>query len=348
MKINSTMDRCDFWDLTVPDKIILKQMFDNILTFNILNEQQNLNIDKFLESNEKSTRNIIKSCIDRFENMKINFNLFVLYSKQNSSFNIEKQFHTRYFILNSSNNLDELILNISNDFKTQSYKCHGYELNFANVIKLDINMYKIFEMKGSSYIKLPSEISLKRAIVNVQNKDNACFAWAIVSAIHPSPTQPHRVSLYPNYKNVLNLDGVTFPMKFKDIPHFEKINNMSINVFGIDKNKKIVGPLHHCSERKRTHINLLYISEKNGNGHFCWIRNMSRLVSSQLSRINYSKYLCDGCFTFIRNDEQLLNHQNEECNKIKTILPPKGTKSSFTHLERQLRVNIFNHFFNIC
>jgi hypothetical protein len=33
----------------------------------------------------------------------------------------------------------------------------------------------------------------------------------------------------------------------------------------------------------------------NGIGHFAWIKNLSRLVSSQLSKHDHKKYICDRC-----------------------------------------------------
>ena len=37
---------------------------------------------------------------------------------------------------------------------------------------------------GAGYIDLPKEIKSKRAVINVQNKDDRCFEYAILSAQH--------------------------------------------------------------------------------------------------------------------------------------------------------------------
>ena len=40
--------------------------------------------------------------------------------------------------------------------------------------------------RGAGYIDLPANIRNKRAVINVKNKDNRCFEYAILSALHHS------------------------------------------------------------------------------------------------------------------------------------------------------------------
>ena len=48
-------------------------------------------------------------------------------------------------------------------------------------------------------VTLPREIKIKKAVINVQSMDNACFAWSVVAALHPVEiTQignPHIIAL---------------------------------------------------------------------------------------------------------------------------------------------------------
>jgi len=43
------------------------------------------------------------------------------------------------------------------------------------------------------------------------------------------------------------------------------------------------------------HVNLLYVQNDDDDDmrHFAWIKNLSRLVSSQLSKHKNTKYFCD-------------------------------------------------------
>ncbi|KYN15671.1 hypothetical protein ALC57_12102 [Trachymyrmex cornetzi] len=94
-------------------------------------------------------------------------------------------------------------------------------------------------------------------------------------------------------KLILNLASIEFPMTLKDIPKFERLNAMSINVYGIE-NKQVL-PLRLTSDKQEKHVNVLYMQDprNDGVGHFAWIKNLSRLVSSQLSRKKNKKFFCD-------------------------------------------------------
>jgi len=49
------------------------------------------------------------------------------------------------------------------------------------------------------------------------------------------------------------------------------------------------------TEKKKIdkHVNLLYVQNDDDVGHFAWIKNLSRLMSSQLSKHKNKKYFCD-------------------------------------------------------
>ena len=142
-------------------------------------------------------------------------------------------------------------------------------------------------------LRSAAEIATKRAVINVRTTDNACFAWSVVAALYPAERNVTRESSYPHYTTVLNLAGIEFPITFKDIPKFERLNAESINVYGID-NKQVL-PLWLTSDKKDKHVNLLYMQDPHDDdvGHFAWIKNLLRLVSSQLSKKEHKKYFCD-------------------------------------------------------
>ena len=82
------------------------------------------------------------------------------------------------------------------------------------------------------------------------------------------------------------------PMALKDVAKFERLNNISVSVYGYEKAKTdangvkteegFVYPLQVARELKEQHVNLLMISNDDGINHYCLIRNFSRLVRSQV------------------------------------------------------------------
>ncbi|XP_011706256.1 PREDICTED: uncharacterized protein LOC105461459, partial [Wasmannia auropunctata] len=61
------------------------------------------------------------------------------------------------------------------------------------------------------------------------------------------------------------------------------------------------------------HINLLYVEENSNDGHFTWIKNLSRLIGSQLSKKN-KKFFCDRCLHYFGSSEKLEAH-TIDCGK---------------------------------
>ncbi|XP_070169584.1 uncharacterized protein [Polyergus mexicanus] len=171
----------------------------------------------------------------------------------------------------------------------------------SRIFNLTVNVNRYNPMRAGCHVKLPREIVLKRAVINVRSDDNACFAWAVVAALYPAEKNAGRESSYPHYTTVLNLEGVKFPMSLNRITRFERINDISINVYTVRDKKEGKGgcrvvPLHLTDDKKNRHINLLYFGDttrRDNATHFAWIKNLSRLVSSQLSKRNSQKYICD-------------------------------------------------------
>ena len=141
-------------------------------------------------------------------------------------------------------------------------------------------------------MRLPKFIRERRAVVNVENGDEYCFLWSIMAALHPVTNNGHKTSSYPHFSTELNYEGIHFPINFHDIPKFEKLNNLSINVYGIecDENsrKEEIVPLYvNKFKSNKPKIHLLIIEntdydfdEKddqiNPMYHFAWIKNLSR------------------------------------------------------------------------
>ena len=128
----------------------------------------------------------------------------------------------------------------------------------------------------------------------------------------------------------------------KDIDKFEKQNpHYAINVFGYEE----VGvyPLRISKKQKGCLINLLLISEGENN-HYCWIKNMSRLLASEVSKHKSKMYFCPRCYNAFQSETSLEKHI-EYCNsneEVKICMPkdddgnPKYIK--FNNYNRKMRV----------
>ncbi|XP_043264078.1 uncharacterized protein LOC122404213 [Colletes gigas] len=76
-------------------------------------------------------------------------------------------------------------------------------------------------------------------------------------------------------------------------------------------------------------------------GHFAWIKNLSRLVSTQLSKHNSRKYFCDRCMHYFGSAEKLDTHTIDcrEINNCAILLPSQDSKwLSFDNRGRKERL----------
>ena len=147
------------------------------------------------------------------------------------------------------------------------------------MLKLDLGVAVYAPLQGSSYMKLPKGLEDKKAILNVQNEDEKCFLWSVLAALHRVNWKDHpfRVQHYKCYEHELNVSGIEFPMKVKDISKFERQNpTISINLFGYEE--KELFPVYITEHKKEQHVNLLLISNSD-TMHYCLIRNLSRLLA---------------------------------------------------------------------
>ena len=199
----------------------------------------------------------------------------------------------------------------------QNFNNRGSGWQFDRVEHLDININPYNPLSASSYIELPGNLADKKAIINVKNEnDNECFKWAVTSAVFPAKEHGERISKQMK-KDSEKFDwtGIEFPVSLKQIDNFENLNNYAINVFGYEK---VVYPLR-ISKKNEQVINLLLIANEETN-HFCWIKNMSRLIYGDVSKHHGKRYFCYRCLNSFRSEKSLEKHkeycQNNEAVKI--------------------------------
>ncbi|XP_076384444.1 uncharacterized protein LOC143263060 [Megalopta genalis] len=175
-----------------------------------------------------------------------------------------------------------------------------------------VNSNKYQPLQAGCQVSVPRTVQLKKAILNVySDDDNACFYWAVVTSLYPAKNNLNRTSSYPHYSDVLHTEGFQLPMLFKDIPKFEKANDVSVNVFEWGGDQGRCRTLHLTSRKREKHVNLLLIHDsENLRNHYLCIRNLSRLVSSQIST-QHNKHICDrvGYYLHCRYDSSLSEYQ---------------------------------------
>jgi len=196
-------------------------------------------------------------------------------------------------------------------FEKYTNEGSGWSLNACLQFDLTVLKYKPF--RGGTYIPTPKEVMSTHAVVNVQNSDNRCFEYSILSALHPAQQNPQRVSKYIQYINQLNFSGIKFPIQVSDITKFENINpEMSINVFGWWQNA--LYPIRVSNEQQRPHVIDLLLLANNDTSHYVWIKDLSRLIY-RTSKHKCRKYPCRRCLHIFSREDLLVKH-TPDCQGI--------------------------------
>ena len=186
-------------------------------------------------------------------------------------------------------------------------------------------------IKASSYIDLPKELKNKKAIINMKNEDNKCFLWCVLRALNPKDKNAERIDKdLKSKEDTLNMKGIDYPVNSKGIKRFEKQNpDISISVLGYSKGERIY-PLDISKytkakkENERKHNIVLLLIKNGDNSHYCLIKNLSALLTSQVNNHKGKFYFCLNCLNGYDNPEKLEIHKEycSEKDSIKINMPP--------------------------
>jgi hypothetical protein len=222
----------------------------------------------------------------------------------------------------------------------------GYVFDSILGFNIQISFTRI--PKTGSYIPTPKVIADKKCCVNIKNEnDDKCLKWCIHSFRHYDDAKdknyknhPKGYEIYEKANEIIEPEGITYPINImNDIPKFEKLNNIKINVFTFDDSK--VNVLYNTRDRSsRTIIDLLLIKEGDKQ-HFLLIKDFARLMRTKEhthGKGYYCRYCLNACF---KSNEELENHITDciRYEPVRAVLPTeednkmvfKGQQNTFKH-----------------
>ena len=113
----------------------------------------------------------------------------------------------------------------------------------SNLVAVDITVWLLDQLRASTYHPLSKWVRNTKCVVNVKNKqDNKCFKYAVLTGLYKptDPLNPSRVPPYTGHEtapDAPNFSMLTYPVTLRDIGKFKRINNISVNVYSVDKEK---------------------------------------------------------------------------------------------------------------
>ena len=184
---------------------------------------------------------------------------------------------------------------------------------------------------GRGIFKLPQKLMKKQAVVNVQC-ERSCFKYALLSILHYKDINRNRErpSKYIAWENELNFEGVNIEEIdiARDIPKVEKLNNIKINIHVWERGLK---GLRYNSRQNLapTTINLLLVTNEQGDRHYCGIPSLSRLYR-HAKNTTHNHHMCERCIRSFRTSEDLSTHY-EWCRRGKAQIESMPENKEFNY-----------------
>ena len=210
---------------------IENEVFSRI--YNNLTDKPYTYINPDFEQVDNLTKRAIDECTQHFHRFKYECEFVVKFYHATHG-------NTNYFTLTSRFKNQHEELDDANELNHQINEIElgetGY--NFDGIKKLTVKLFRHHDKRASSFSKLPKSFRNSTSIIDIQNDDNYCFLWSNLA--HKNKVDTHRERISSNKKifHELNQGDIQFPMKIKDLPTFERLNNLNINVFGLSANDK--------------------------------------------------------------------------------------------------------------
>ena len=223
---------------------------------------------------------------------------------------IPAYFHVLPQIVNAAQPLDLGFVSENLDSQVDYFTTRGsgFTLEAMHRFVLCITPYR--PLVGSSYIPTPAFLAGKQCLVNIKNQDGKCFLWSVLSALHEPQRDKERVWQYRKYEHELNVEGLKFPVKTKQISKFEELNpQIAINVLYFEHETKDFTVEYKSPHLGRKHqVNLLLLDEQNSSKrHYVRITNLSKLVAHR-TKHDGATHVCISCLHPFTSKAALDNH----------------------------------------
>ena len=290
------------------------------------NTNLGLGPEKFLKHAKPPIINIFNSN----RNIKTILYLHVLMSQGETI--QEFAFHSKGLKLilegtNEEETYDEMVEEILEEID-MARDAEGSGWRFEKVEKLVLHTTRWEPVNAGSYIELPQALKNRKAIINMKNQDDKCFMWCVLRALNPKDRDNERID--NNLKNkvdTLNMEGIQYPVSLRGIDRFEHLNpEISITVLGYNEEEKVY-PLKVSKYTGCEHDIVLLLIKDGEKSHYCLVKNISALLSSQINNNDHKRYFCLNCFNSFKSPDSLDKHKeycyNNECVKIS--MPPPNT-----------------------
>ena len=230
---------------------------------------------------------------------------------------------------------------------TQILRTEASNAEFVRGNWLDLKISKFYSYAGgAARVQLPEYIKNKKAVINIDNKDERCMEYCLLAALHHKETDgTHlvRVSTWNPWIGTLDFGKLSFPIACTGdaMATIEQLNGIAINVMifaspdmamTAANYRKNILTIYRTKTGKPMdeQIDILY-----HRGHYMWIKNYQRFMNTDGDH----KFFCKTCCMSFKSRKHLEKHC-ESCdvdNPTITEMPYEGSVDKFTNWPNMYR-----------
>ena len=219
----------------------------------------------------------------------------------------------------------------------QNYERLGSGWIYEGLKCARLEVAKYNPLSGSGTVEIPNKVKNMKSVLNIKSPDNRCFLYCLVAGklnlLNQLPKHSERYTKYLNKLNCVKMGSVSFPVKLKDIPKIEELNDLSISVFQWCAKDDCVLPLKHGSGTGNQ-IDLLYIEDEN-TAHYLLIKNFNAFMRHR-TKYHHSMFYCRKCLTGFKYGKSHAEHIklcNQRVNQ--RVMMPKPGYTEFKAFHKQ-------------
>ena len=144
--------------------------------------RNNEDLFKFFQKTKNSFINVCTNEVETLKSVKIQFSLLVKFYmiRDEKVEEMEHYFNRMRPVILNEHNIDTLsaLINqfvdeVKGEIEAWSERGSGWIMD--KILEAYINVARYQPMRGGSYMPLPTKLKNKKAIINVQNRDNQCL-----------------------------------------------------------------------------------------------------------------------------------------------------------------------------
>lgn len=207
-----------------------------------------LDLTKYLRSNEPLLQKTTREILEEFHPIKINLLTHLQFVKpEEDGINQRITFKTKNKTVYMTIDLKQIFKGLFNEIlqENEDFYMTGSGWVLEKILGSELRVNRLYNLsRGSNYFPLPYNSNF---VINVKIEDERCFYYAVMGKfLRKDIKNKNSPSVYKSLPKVYDSSMLDFPVGLDQISKFEKANNISISVFTFrsvqegDKYKKIL------------------------------------------------------------------------------------------------------------